>query len=94
MSPQNITHYWGMSAQKEFVYVLYSGRSPVDVQKEWDNKQYYILVEKYDWNGNPIAKYKLDNWGYFCVDEPHQKLYLASVNDAEPFFEFDLTGLK
>jgi len=24
------------------------------------------------------------------VDEPHQKLYLASVNDAEPFFEFSL----
>ena len=90
MSPQNITHYWGMSAQKEFVYVLYSGRSPVDVQKEWGKKQYYIFVEKYDWNGNPIAKYKLDNWGYFCVDEPHQKLYLASVNDAEPFFEFSL----
>lgn len=94
MSPQNRTHYWGMSAQKDFVYVLYSGRSPVDVQKEWGKKQYYIFVEKYDWNGNPIAKYKLDNWGYFCVDEPHQKLYLASVNDAEPFFEFDLTGLK
>lgn len=94
MSPQNITHYWGMSAQKEYVYVLYSGRSPVDVQKEWRKKQYYIYVEKYDWNGNPIAKYKLNNWGYFCVDEKHQKLYLASVNDAEPFFEFDLTGLK
>lgn len=90
MSPQNITHYWGMSAQKEFVYVLYSGRSPVDVQKEWGKKQYYIFVEKYDWNGNPIARYKLDNWGYFCVDEKRQKLYLASVNEAEPFFEFNL----
>ena len=94
MSPENVTHYWGMSAQNDFVYVLYSGHSPVDVQKEWGKKQYYIFVEKYDWNGNPIAKYKLDNWGYFCVDEKNKKLYLASVNDVEPFFEFDLTGLK
>lgn len=90
ISPQNITHYWGMSAQKEHVYVLYSGRSPVDVQKEWRKKNYYIYVEQFDWNGNPIAKYKLDNWGYFCVDEKHKKLYLASVNDAEPFFVFNL----
>lgn len=90
MSPENVTHYWGMSAQNDFVYVLYSGRTPVDVTKEWSKKEYYIFVEKFDWNGSPIAKYKLDNWGYFCVNEQHQKLYLASVNDAQPFFEYNL----
>jgi hypothetical protein len=47
MSPQNITHYWGMSDQKDHVYLLYSGRSPVDVNKEWNKKQYYIF---YCWN--------------------------------------------
>lgn len=90
MSPQNITHYWGMSAQKDHVYVLYSGRSPVDVTKEWSKKEYYIFVEKFDWNGNPVAKYRLNNWGYFCADEQNGKLYMASVNDADPFFEFNL----
>ncbi len=90
MSPQNVTHYWGMSAQDDFVYVLYSGRSPMNVNKEWQKKQFYIFVEKYDWNGNPVAKYRLDNWGYFCADRQRGKLYLASVNDAQPFFEYSL----
>ncbi|NQU86762.1 MAG: hypothetical protein HQ541_13475 [Mariniphaga sp.] len=90
MGPENITHYWGISAQKEHVYLLYSGRSPIDVNREWAKKSYYIFVEQYDWNGNPVKKYKLDNWGYFTVDEERGKIYMASVNDAEPFFVFDL----
>ena len=90
MSPENTTHYWGMSTQKEHVYVLYSGRSPVEVNKEWRKNEYYIFVEKFDWNGNPIAKYRLNNWGYFCADEQRGKLYLASVNDADPFFEYTI----
>ena len=88
MSPENVTHYWGMSAQSDFVYVLYSGRSPVDVNREWQKKQFYIFVEKYDWNGNPVAKYRLDNWGYFCADQKRGKIYLASVNDEQPFFVY------
>ena len=90
MSPENTTHYWGMSAQKEHVYILYSGRSPVEVNKEWRKNEYYIFVEKFDWNGNPVAKYRLNNWGYFCADEKRGKLYLASVNDADPFFVYTI----
>ncbi len=90
MSPQNITHYWGMSAEENFVYVLYSGRAPVDVVKDGRKKNYYIYVEQFDWNGNPIKKYKLDKWGYFCVDEPRHKIYLASTYHAEPFFVYNL----
>ncbi|MBN2635719.1 MAG: hypothetical protein JXR61_05570 [Prolixibacteraceae bacterium] len=90
MSPENTTYYWGISTQKDYVYVLYSGRSPMEVSKEWQKKEYYIFVEKFDWNGNPVAKYRLNNWGYFCADDHRGKLYLASVNDARPFFEFDL----
>ncbi len=90
MSPENTTHYWGISPQNNYVYLLYSGRSPFEVTREWGKKNYYIYVEQYDWNGNPIHKYKLDNWGYFTVDEQRKKIILASVNDAEPFFEYDL----
>lgn len=90
MSPQNTTHYWGMCARENYVYVLYSGRSPVEVTKEWGKEKYYIFVEQFDWNGNPFAKYKLDNWGYFCVDEQNKKLYLASTNHGEAFFEYQL----
>ena len=90
MGPENTTHYWGISPQKNYVYLLYSGRSPLEVMREWGKKNYYIYVEQYDWNGNPIHKYKLNNWGFFTVDENRGKIILASVNDAEPFFEFDL----
>ena len=42
-------------------------------------KKKYIFVEQYDWNGNPIKRYKLDDWGYFCVDENNSKIYLVST---------------
>ncbi len=90
MSPENITHYWGMSVQDDHVYVLYSGRSPIDVSKELRSSSGYIYIEKFDWNGNPVAKYKLDNWGYFCVAEDERTLYLASTTDEYPFLSYQL----
>lgn len=79
LEPTNITHYWGMSANSEFFWMLYSGRTPVDVYNDNKNKKKYIYVEKFDWNGNPVKRYKLDDWGYFCVDKKNETLYLAST---------------
>ena len=56
-------------------------------------ENYYIYVEQYDWNGIPIRKYKLDQWGYFTVDEKNEKLYLTSTNHDDPFFEYNLNGI-
>jgi hypothetical protein len=79
LEPTNITHFWGMSANQEYFWMLYSGRTPVDVMNDNRNKRKYIYVEKYDWNGNPVKRYKLDDWGYFCVDKKNEMLYLAST---------------
>lgn len=79
LEPTNITHFWGMSPNDEYFWMLYSGRTPVDVQRDNRNKKKFIFVEKYDWNGNPVKRYKLDDWGYFCVDEKRNTLYLAST---------------
>ncbi|MDD4514056.1 BF3164 family lipoprotein [Massilibacteroides sp.] len=87
---QNTTHYWGACAGKDYVYFLYSGRTPSDVWKEGQKGLHYIFVEQYDWNGNPIKKYKLDQWGRFTVDEKDQKIYLASTNHDDPFFIYNL----
>ena len=87
---QNVTHYWGACAQDEHVYFLYSGRTPYDVVKDGGKKNYYIYVEQYDWNGNPVNKFKLDQWGYFTVDEANKKIYLTSTNHDDPFFIYDL----
>ena len=51
----------------------------------------YIYVEQFDWNGNPVKKYKLDDWGYFCVDEKNQTLYLASTAGVNALLKYDLS---
>jgi hypothetical protein len=86
----NVTHYWGICAGEKYVYMLYSGRTPGQVWADNRKENFYIYVEKYDWNGQPIAKYKLDQWGYFTVDEKNNILYLVSTNDDDPFFKYQL----
>lgn len=86
----NVTHYWGICPQEDFVYCIYSGRTPYQVTKEGRKKIYYMYIEQYDWNGNPVKKYKVDRWGYFTVDEARHKLYIMSVWDDDPFFVFQL----
>jgi hypothetical protein len=90
MAPSNTTHYWGMSSNDKYVYVLYSGRSPIQVSKELNKSSGYIYVEQFDWNGNPIKKYKLDHWGYFCVNKKENRIYLASNTDEHPFVSYQL----
>jgi hypothetical protein len=87
---QNVTHYWGACAGDKYAWFLYSGRTPVDVVREQQKHQYYIYVEQYDWNGNPVHKYRLDRWGYFAVDEINRKIYIFSTNDDDPLFVFEL----
>jgi hypothetical protein len=86
----NITHYWGICPCEQYVYMLYIGRTPHQVWQDCKKEIYYIFVEKYDWNGNPIAKYKLDQCGYFTVDEKNNQLYLVSTNHDDPFFKYQL----
>lgn len=90
----NTTHYWGISSQNDYVYCMYSGRKPVEVIDEWNNGLRYIYVEQYDWNGNPVAKYKLDQSGYFTVDEKNNKLILLSTGHDDPFFIYELPSKK
>lgn len=85
---QNVTHYWKIATGEQYVYLLYSGRTPFEVVKEKSRGNNYIYVEQYDWNGNPIKKYKLDQWGYFTVDEQSKKIYLASTDFDDPFFVY------
>jgi hypothetical protein len=90
LEPTNITHYWGMSANNGYFWMLYSGRTPVDVQRDNRNKKKYIFVEKFDWNGDPVKRYKLDDWGYFCVDKNNKTLYLASTASIYSLIRYDL----
>lgn len=86
----NVTHYWGICAQDDYVYCLYSGRTPQVVGTENVKGNHYIYVEQYDWNGTPIRTYKLDQWGYFFVNEKTGKLFLMTYYEDDPFFEYQL----
>jgi hypothetical protein len=90
MSPDNVTHYWKLSAQPDYVYLLYSGRTPYEVGNANNQGNAHIFVEQFDWNGNPIRKFRLDQWGYFCADEYKQRLYLLSTTEAEPLYVYNL----
>jgi hypothetical protein len=90
LAPTNITHYWGMSSNEKYFYVLYSGRTPVDVYNELKKSDGYIYIEQFDWNGNPIRKFKLNHWGYFCVNEQENTIYLLSTTAEHPFYSFAL----
>ena len=87
---QNVTHYWGMSANDEYVYCFYSGRTPMEVLRDGRKGNFYIYLEQFDWNGNPVRKYKLDHWGRFTVDEKNKRLILLSTWDDDPFFFYQL----
>lgn len=86
----NITHYWKLYAGQRYVWLLYSGRTPADVMQEWEKGLYYIYVEQFDWNGNPVRRYRLDNWGFISVDEDSGTLYFLSNVSEYPFFKYSL----
>ena len=83
----SITHYWGITGGENFVYCVHSGRIPSDMDADWG----YIYIEQYDWNGNPIKKYKLkDFFGKIYVDEERRTILGINPNHDDPFIEFKL----
>ena len=83
----SITHYCGITGGENFVYCVHSGRIPSDMDADWD----YIYIEQYDWNGNPIKKYKLkDFFGRIYVDEERKTILGINPNHDDPFIEFKL----
>lgn len=85
-----MTYYWGMSAHKDYVYLLYSGRTPLVVHRELAKGDGSIFVEQFDWNGNPIRKFKLDHWGYFGVDENNGNIYQVSTTLEDPILCYQM----
>lgn len=94
LEPTNITHFWGMSPGQRHFWMAYSGRTPVDVQQANRSNNKFIFIEKYDWNGNPVKRYRLNDWGYFCVDEKSETLYLSSTAGIFSILKYDLSGNK
>lgn len=86
----NTSHYGRICAQDNYVYCVYIGRKPAIAYKENMEGNHYIYIEQYDWNGNPIKKYKLDKWGEVYVDEKRGEILLVTVVNDDPFYRFKL----
>ena len=83
----NVAHYFCITGCENYVYCAYSGRIPSDLSADWS----YTYLEQYDWNGNPIKKYKLKNFtGKVYVDEKRKTILGITPNYDDPFFEFKL----
>ena len=84
---QNVGHFYGITGCENYVYCAYSGRIPSDLSADWS----YTYLEQYDWNGNPIKKYKLKGFcGKVYIDEEHKTILGITLDYDDPFVEFKL----
>ena len=90
LGPDNVTYYWGASSSANYIYLTYSGRTPIVVTRENGKTDGYIFVEQFDWNGTPIRKFRLDHWGPTYVNEETKKIYQLSYKYDDPLFVYDL----
>lgn len=90
LGPDNVTFYWGASCTDNYIYLTYSGRTPIQVTRENQKTDGYIFVEQFDWNGNPVRKFRLDHWGSTVVDEANRKIYQVCYSYDDPIFTYDL----
>jgi hypothetical protein len=83
----NVSNYFGVCGQSDYVYFLYSGQKPTEI---WNDKTFSCYIEQYDWDGNPIRKYKLDHAGQFVVDEKNNRLYMSYAREDDPIYVYTL----
>ena len=80
-----------VSPTRDYVYISYSGRTPYAVGSDNDKGNRYMYVEQYDWNGNPVRKYKLDNFSIsMMVDGRLNRLMLITYYNDDPYFIYQL----
>lgn len=87
----NITYYMQVLPTRDYVYITYSGRTPYVVAAETSKGNRYMYIEKYDWNGNPVKKYKLNDFCVYTVlDEKTNRLVLATYYHDDPLVVYQL----
>ncbi len=89
----NVRHYQQCYAGEKYVYFLHIGRKPTTFRRDNANRNTYVCIEQFDWEGNPVQRMWLDKFGaFFAVDEKAGKLYLVSLtNVGSPFYEYTIS---
>lgn len=87
----NVTHYMQVMATRDHVYITHSGRTPYVVAAEAQKGNNYMFLEKYDWNGNPVKRYKLHDFCVYNVMDPKTgTLVMATYYHDDPFVVYHL----
>ena len=87
----NVTHYMQVLPTRDYVYITHSGRTPYVVAAEAQKGNNYMYLEKYDWNGNPVKRYKLHDFCVYNVIDPKPgTLVMTTYYHDDPFVVYHL----
>ena len=86
---QNIIHFAEPFSSSNYIYVLYIGQSVRDLENY--EEEYFPRLTIWDWDGNPIAQYKLNlPITSFAISEDKHQLYGISYLSMGKIFQFEL----
>lgn len=92
-SDDNFIGYLDISPTEEYIYALYTDRKIKDNNKYNDYDSDIILV--FDWDGNPIKRYKLsERVRHISVNERQKRLYVALIDDENHDWDIRYCNLK
>jgi hypothetical protein len=85
-------NYLKLKTTKSYIYGLYSGKTHGELEtQEKRTADYGTEIHVWDWNGKPIARYKLDKYMFsFSVSSDDEYIVLSSVLDDNKLFRFYL----
>lgn len=73
----NVTGFLAVSSSEKYIYLLYSGRTIKDKNKNFSN-----TIEVYDWNGDYVKTIKLNKeLSSFCISSDETYVYGVSYDD-------------
>jgi hypothetical protein len=79
----NSIGYIDIATSHQYIYALYTNKTLVN-EDDTGNTYSSDIVLVFDWQGNPIKKYKLTKEAYYItVNEKINKLYAATINEEE-----------
>ena len=85
----NVLYHGALAGTKDFLFDLEIGISKNELMNDMDSFRPKINI--WDWDGNPVASYTLDQPIIsFTVDEKRQKLYAITFHRMNEIYEYDL----
>lgn len=88
------TFYQRIKSTNNYIYALYSGKSVGSISNvENGNPDICDEIHVFDWNGNPVVKFKLNKLvSSFAVSNMDDIIICYSLSNPDKLYQFDITG--